>query len=228
MNIHLKLEKIINFFYLCVRIMLVFIISGMVLSPVARLFGPNLNDLGVSNDLLGILVWSIATIFTGLFFFIRVHQNKKQNKQELVFAFLLALVLLICFVTLAYLNRGPRKEKTYKVHQAESHINYLGELVRGWTLYHEEIPGPDFSDVLSAIKNDEEVKWKLFDTIGPPFNEGNDSWGKPIIYRVRSGPDKSFIIRLHSYGPNQKDDSGKGDDIVQEVELIGPNLKKKW
>jgi hypothetical protein len=50
-----------------------------------------------------------------------------------------------------------------------------------------------------------------------------DPWGRPFVYDAHRGLfGMGWRIKLHSLGPDGKDDDGRGDDIAMESEL------KKW
>lgn len=80
MNVYHVLKKYLQYFNLFGSVLLAFLIPWFFLSVLVRYVSPELNNIGISNDLLGVFVLSIAAIFASIQFFLVIKKIRKVNQ----------------------------------------------------------------------------------------------------------------------------------------------------
>jgi len=100
-------------------------------------------------------------------------------------------------------------------------IKELEYILRLYYIDHHKYPISGNKNLMEAIKSGYPDYYKLFftcDRISDDYNSVNaegeiiDSWGNPLVYiNLEQKGGKGFLI--YSYGPNEIDEKGQGDDI---------------
>ena len=139
---------------------------------------------------------------------------KMCNKTRLSGSILAIVIFAASYIYINYINALTRRE--YK-------IDVTRAIVSAWdAVLMEEISSemqskttmPQLIARFGSMDNKDDSRWDIL----KQFSDGTDVWGNPITFELATDG-IATQLKLHSDGPNQTHDLGRGDDIERKRRL---------
>ena len=132
--------------------------------------------------------------------------------------------LILCILGLAYLILAVRYERNksiaLKYRLTQDTLSTLRVMILLTANDTNQLPPEQIKSLISWLKNGCEDKYFVEDMekYNIHSNQIFDAWVEPIKYIIEDPAGKYLLI---SSGPNKRFENGKGDDMVEYIDLLG-------